>query len=191
MPENSSVNIVSEMDWTLADGILSVKGAIILTGLPSTTTLIDDPNGVGVFVHCVHEKPLARLVFPLGELSGIARLTFAHRYEPFWMTAKVGVRAGDVLPETQFLLCEREDKSVVLFAPILDGDFRASLQGAGENGLELVVSPTIHPFAQAKPQPCSLLTVSALIRSWARRATASWTGCRRDESAARSFCPNL
>ncbi len=139
MPENSSVNIVSEMDWTLADGILSVKGAIILTGLPSTTTLIDDPNGVGVFVHCVHEKPLARLVFPLGELSGIARLTFAHRYEPFWMTAKVGVRAGDVLPETQFLLCEREDKSVVLFAPILDGDFRACLQGAGEKGLELVV----------------------------------------------------
>ena len=139
MPENSAEHFLSETDWTLADGILSVNGAVVLTGLPATTTLIDDPNGVGVFVRGVHEKPQARLVFPLGELAGVSRLTFAHRYEPFWMTAKVGVKAGDVLPETQFLLCEREDRSVVLFAPILDGDFRACLQGAGDNGLELVV----------------------------------------------------
>ena len=139
MPENSAANIVSKTNWTLADGIISVNGAVVLTGLPDTTTLIDDPNGTGVFIRCVHEKPLARLVFSLGELSGVSRLTFAHRYEPFWMTAKVGTKAGEVQPETQFLLCEREDQSVVLFAPILDGDFRACLQGAGDNGLELVV----------------------------------------------------
>lgn len=139
MPENSAENIVTKTPWTLADGVLSANGVAILTGLPAATTLIDDPNGAGVFVRCVHEKPLARLVFPLGELSGVSRLTFAHRYEPFWMTAKVGVKAGDVLPETQFLLCEQANGSVVLFAPILDGDFRACLQGAGDNGLELVV----------------------------------------------------
>ena len=41
--------------------------------------------------------------------------------------------------ETQFLLAERPDGSCALFVPLLDGSFRASMQGQGEDGLALVV----------------------------------------------------
>ena len=139
MSDNSSIDAVDENVWTLADGALSVNGSVILKNVPATTALIADPNGVGVFVRCVAEKSSARPVFPLGELTGVSRLAFAHRYEPFWMTAKAGTKAGDVPPETQFLVGEQSDGSVILFAPIIDGDFRACLQGANENSLELVV----------------------------------------------------
>ena len=160
-----------ETVWTLDEGLLSADGVAILSGMPTTTTLIaNEPLHNGVFVQCVAEKPASRLVFPLGELSGVSRLACAHRYEPFWMTAKAGLKAGDVPPETQFLLCEREDGSVVLFAPIIDGDFRACLQGAGENGLELVVesndpavcaSEAVGLFIAAHDDPYELMASAA------------------------------
>ena len=167
-------------DYELRSDILTLNGAPVLSGLPANVTLVDDPQGVGVFLQFAAEKPLSRHVFALGDLHGGPRLTFAHRYEPFWMKAAVGTKGGDVLPETQFLLCEWSgsdaakakgdkpseataddatqdsapdadanlnrdansaapvDLPVVLFVPILDGDMRASLQGAGEHGLELV-----------------------------------------------------
>ena len=139
MPETSAISGDLENVWALENGVLSSGGVAVLGNVPVTITLADDPDAVGVFVGGVAEKPASRLVFPLGELQNVTRLVCAHRYEPFWMTAKAGLKAGDVPPETQFLLCEREDGSVVLFAPIIDGDFRACLQGAGENGLELIV----------------------------------------------------
>ncbi len=140
MPINVPSESGFETVWTLEDGVLSADGVAILANMPAATTLAaDESMDSGVFVGGIAEKPSSRLVFPLGELQNVTRLVCAHRYEPFWMTAKVGATGGDVPPETQFLLCERADESVILFAPILDGNFRASLQGAGENGLELVV----------------------------------------------------
>ena len=124
--------------YDLKDGAFTVDGALLLANVPDTVTLEDDPQGVGAFLRFVSEKPLSRHVFSLGELQNARRLTFGHRYEPFWMKAAAGTKGGDVLPETQHLLVERESGDTVLFAPLIDGPFRAALQGTGEHGLELV-----------------------------------------------------
>ena len=110
----------------------------LLSGLPETVSLVPDPLGVGVFLRFAADKPAARHVFGAGQLSGVVRFTCQHRYEPFWMTAKAGTRAADVPPETQFLLGERENGTCVVFVPLVDGALRCSLQGSGENSLELV-----------------------------------------------------
>ncbi len=98
----------------------------------------EDPHGVGVFLRFEAQKPAARHVFPVGTVTGISRFTCVARYEPFWMKPHAGTRAGEVPVETQFLLTEREDGTCALYIPLIDGAFRASLQGTGEDGLELV-----------------------------------------------------
>ena len=97
-----------------------------------------DPHGVGVFLRFTAETPAARHVFPVGTLTGLSRFTCCARYEPFWMKPHAGTRAGEVPVETQYLLTEGEDGGCVLYVPLIDGAFRMSLQGAGEDGLELV-----------------------------------------------------
>ena len=98
----------------------------------------EDPSGVGVFLRFTASEPAARLVFPVGMVTGISRFTCCARYEPFWMKPHAGTKAGQVPVETQYLLTEQEDGACVLYVPLIDGAFRASLQGAGEDGLELV-----------------------------------------------------
>ncbi len=85
---------------------LMLNGHVLLSGLPPNVTLVDDPQGVGVFLRFAADKAASRHVFALGDLRCGPRLTFAHRYEPFWMRGAVGTKGGDVPPETQFLLCE-------------------------------------------------------------------------------------
>ena len=97
-----------------------------------------DPTGVGVFLRFTASEPAARHVFPVGSVTGMSRFTCCARYEPFWMKPHAGTRAGQVPVETQYLLTEQEDGSGVLYVPLIDAAFRASLQGAGEDGLELV-----------------------------------------------------
>ncbi len=133
-------------------------------------SLEPDPNGVGVFLRFTAAEPAARHVFALGDLQGIRRFTCCHRYEPFWMTAAAGTRGGEVPVETQYLLAERDDESCVLFVPLVDGGFRAALQGAGESGLELVAEsgdPAVVTtemgglFIAAGPEPYALMEAAA------------------------------
>ena len=110
----------------------------MLRNLPDSVTAVEDATGIGVYLRFAAEKAAARQVFPVGELTGIRKFTCCHRYEPFWMTAKVGTRGGQVPIETQYLLAEREDGSFVLLVPLIDRAFRCALQGTGEDGLELI-----------------------------------------------------
>ena len=109
-----------------------------LLSLPDNIAARPDPDEIGTFLRFTAPDAKARHVFPLGELNGIVRFTACHRYEPFWMRPMAGTRGGEVPIETQFLLAEMEDGACALFVPLLDGGFRCALQGADENGLELV-----------------------------------------------------
>lgn len=62
------------------------------------------------------------------------------------MIPRVGSTGNDIPVETQFLLLEakgEEEKeattSYILFLPLLDGEFRSSLQGNTSNELEFCV----------------------------------------------------
>jgi raffinose synthase len=130
---------------TLHDGTLTDARGAVLTGLPEIVSALPDPNGVGIFLRFTAEKPASRLVFSAGRLSGVRRFTFCHRYEPFWMTAKAGTVAADILPETQFLLAEREDGTCLLLVPLVDGAdgvFRCSLEGASDGETLNLVAET-------------------------------------------------
>lgn len=122
----------------IASQTLLVDERPLLTRVPDTLSLVPDPLGVGAFLRVSAEKAAARLVLPLGDLAG-ARFTACHRAEPFWMTPKAGTRGGEVPAETQSLLVEFADGVCALWVPLIDGPFRASLQGGREAGLAVVV----------------------------------------------------
>ena len=78
-----------------------------------------------------------------------ARLLCLFRFKIWWMIPRVGNSGSDIPVDTQMLLLEagesKESISYVLFLPVLDGEFRSSLQGNSANELELCVeSGKIH-----------------------------------------------
>lgn len=80
-----------------------------------------------------------------------ARLLSLFRFKIWWMIPRVGSSAKDIPVETQMLLLEEpyseeadKNTAYVLFLPILDGEFRSSLQGNLANELELCVESGIY-----------------------------------------------
>jgi raffinose synthase len=67
------------------------------------------------------------------------------RFKLWWMAQRMGDKGGDVPHETQFLLVEckaagaGEEDAYVVFLPLVEGAFRASLQGGAADALELCV----------------------------------------------------
>lgn len=70
------------------------------------------------------------------------------RFKMWWMTQRMGTCGQDIPFETQFLIvesqsegstCEVDNDSSIytVFLPILEGDFRAVLQGNERNELEI------------------------------------------------------
>ena len=140
--------------------------------LAEGVTSVPAPDDAGFFLRFTAEKANSRHVFAVGELTGIARYTALHRYEPFWMKAVAGTQSGSVPMETQFLLAETEGDNCLLLVPLIDGAFRAALQGAGENGLELVAqtgdpattgTELIGLYVALGPNPYTLLENAAPV----------------------------
>lgn len=80
------------------------------------------------------------------------RFMCVFRFKMWWMTQRMGNCGQDIPFETQFLIVEARDGSnveqgskdgmdqsalYVVFLPILEGDFRAVLQGNEQNELEI------------------------------------------------------
>lgn len=70
------------------------------------------------------------------------------RFKMWWMTQRMGTCGKDIPIETQFLLVEADDaldiegdqsSTYVVFLPLLEGDFRAVLQGNEQNEIEICV----------------------------------------------------
>ena len=69
------------------------------------------------------------------------------RFKLWWMTQRMGSCGKDIPLETQFMLVEskdttegeREDAPLIytVFLPLLEGQFRAALQGNEKNELEI------------------------------------------------------
>ncbi|KAK8454939.1 hypothetical protein SEVIR_4G054800v4 [Setaria viridis] len=134
----------------LAGGTLSVCGRTVLSGVPDAVVASSAAAGGavdGVFIGADFAEPAARHVISLGALRGV-RFMACFRFKLWWMAQRMGERGGDVPLETQFLLVESRGAGAdggegapayVVFLPLVEGAFRASLQGGAGDALELCV----------------------------------------------------
>ncbi|MBA0752103.1 hypothetical protein Gogos_000972 [Gossypium gossypioides] len=129
------------------DGKLMVLGNCVLHDVPDNIVLLPasgDALANGAFIGVVSDKTGCRRVFPVGKLQGL-RFMCVFRFKMWWMTQRMGACGQDIPFETQFLIVEARDGSgngddsavYVVFLPILEGDFRAVLQGNERNELEI------------------------------------------------------
>ncbi|KAK6133141.1 hypothetical protein DH2020_033180 [Rehmannia glutinosa] len=129
------------------NGVLSFHGTDALVGVPDNVVMTPCSDS-SAFLGATSTESSSRHVFRLGVIED-ARLLSLFRFKIWWMIPRVGNSGKDIPVETQMLLLEAnkepnsekpdENTAYVLFLPILDGDFRSSLQGNSSNELEVCV----------------------------------------------------
>ncbi|OVA20555.1 Glycosyl hydrolases 36 [Macleaya cordata] len=136
----------------IKDGHLTVRGKVVLSGVPAN--VVTSPVSCGsAFIGATSPTRSCRHVFTLGVLEGY-RILCLFRFKIWWMIPRVGKSGSDIPVETQLLLLEaREDSAIhdetnesttentfyILLLPVLDGEFRTSLQGSSTNELQFCV----------------------------------------------------
>ncbi|CAI5472075.1 unnamed protein product [Closterium sp. Yama58-4] len=138
--------MLDSCDLALTGDELTSFGHTILTDVPEnvTVTPMDGPIGCsGVFLGARFDSAKSRHVFPIGTLRNL-RFLCCYRFKLWWMTQRVGSNGKDVPNETQFLLLESDRDSqspnepvYVVMLPLVDGSFRAAIQGSSDNMLEV------------------------------------------------------
>nr|GMD57930.1 probable galactinol--sucrose galactosyltransferase 1 [Ipomoea batatas] len=147
---------------TVADGNLNVLGKCILSNLHDNIVLTPATGEVlinGAFLGVQSDRIGSRRVFPVGKLEGL-RFMCSFRFKMWWMTQRMGTCGQDIPFETQFMIVEGHEASqfeetdegsalYVVFLPILEGDFRAVIQGNADNELEICLEsgdPAVEEF---------------------------------------------
>ncbi|PKA45603.1 putative galactinol--sucrose galactosyltransferase 2 [Apostasia shenzhenica] len=131
---------------TVSDGSLVVHGRTILSGVPENIVLTP-ASGVGLvagaFVGATASNTKSLHVFPIGTLRGL-RFMCCFRFKLWWMTQRMGTSGRDVPLETQFMLVESKgddngdgETIYIVILPLLDGQFRAVLQGNESDEIEI------------------------------------------------------
>ncbi|KAG8385960.1 hypothetical protein BUALT_Bualt03G0099500 [Buddleja alternifolia] len=145
------------------NGSLNVLGKSILSDVHDNIVVTPATGGLlsnGAFIGIRSDRTGSRRIFPVGKLMD-SRFMCAFRYNLWWMTQRMGTSGQDIPFETQFLIVEGKDGSnvgeegeeqsplYVVFLPILEGDFRAVLQGNANNELEICLEsgdPAVQEF---------------------------------------------
>ncbi|KAI4343687.1 hypothetical protein L6164_011006 [Bauhinia variegata] len=150
---------------TLKEGCLTVGGKVALRQVPRNVVIspVDDGRG-SAFLGATSPIQSSRHVFTLGFLEGY-KLLCLFRAKVWWMIPRFGRSASEIPIETQLLLLEatqeyalqhedededevssdsdsttpEENNFYVLFLPVLDGQFRATLQGTPANELQFCI----------------------------------------------------
>ncbi|XP_008775672.2 probable galactinol--sucrose galactosyltransferase 1 [Phoenix dactylifera] len=151
---------------SIADGNLMVLGTKILSDVHGNVLLTPAcGNGMmnGAFIGVRSDQARSRNVFPVGKLQDL-RFMCTFRFKLWWMTQRMGSFGRDIPFETQFLIVEGSDGShfgggnedglgqsavYTVFLPILEGAFRAVLQGNANDELEICLEsgdPAVEAF---------------------------------------------
>nr|CAB3484883.1 unnamed protein product [Digitaria exilis] len=140
-----------QMTARLEGGSLLVGGRELLAGAPPNVTLRPaeaeaEAAPGAAFLGARAAAPSSRHVFSVGTLASGWRWLSLFRFKIWWMVPATGAGAAAVPAETQMLLLEFRDEAgsaaaegsavYALMLPVLDGNFRASLQGSPENELQ-------------------------------------------------------
>ncbi|KAL3643293.1 flavodoxin-like fold protein [Castilleja foliolosa] len=139
---------------SVSDGGLNVLGETILSDVYDNIILTPAAGGLltnGAFIGVQSDHVGSRRVFPVGKLQEL-RFMCVFRFKLWWMTQRMGSTGQDIPFETQFLIVEGRDGGstagkegneqpalYVVFLPILEGDFRAVLQGNANEELEICI----------------------------------------------------
>ncbi|KAL8492825.1 hypothetical protein ACS0TY_024138 [Phlomoides rotata] len=130
----------------IADRKLVVKERTILTNVPENVVAAAAESTEGVFLGAVFDQDSNSHVVSLGTLRDV-RFLACFRFKLWWMAQKMGEKGGDIPLETQFLLVETKDGShlesdvsgddenkivYTAFLPLIEGPFKACLQGSTE-----------------------------------------------------------
>ncbi|KAK1606136.1 hypothetical protein QYE76_029809 [Lolium multiflorum] len=140
------------------DGSLVALGATVLTEVRDNVLVTPAAGGGmldGAFLGVRSAPAGSRSVFPVGKLRDL-RFMCTFRFKMWWMTQRMGSSGRDIPVETQFLIVEAADgagdeQSAVytVFLPILEGSFRAVLQGNEDDELEICLEsgdPAVESF---------------------------------------------
>ncbi|XP_011071998.1 probable galactinol--sucrose galactosyltransferase 2 [Sesamum indicum] len=145
----------------IKDGSLMANGKVVLTGVPSNVAVYPVTDGLSsssspsaAFLGASSSIPSSRHVFGLGVLEE-CKFVCLFRHKIWWMIPRFGSSGSDIPMETQLLLLEvRENFAVcddissgqsaantfyILLLPVLEGQFRATLQGTKASELEFCV----------------------------------------------------
>ncbi|PIM99842.1 Galactinol--sucrose galactosyltransferase [Handroanthus impetiginosus] len=138
----------------IAERKLVVKERTILTNVPENVIATSGATAgpvEGVFLGAVFDQDNSRHVVSLGTLRDV-RFLACFRFKLWWMAQKMGDKGRDIPLETQFLLVEtkegshlesdvngEEENKIVytVFLPLIEGPFKACLQGNEGDELEL------------------------------------------------------
>ncbi|KAF9626629.1 hypothetical protein IFM89_037422 [Coptis chinensis] len=133
---------------TLKKSDLMVNGNLILFEVPSNIVLssslyesTEQPLSInGCFLGFDSYDSKSRHVVPLGKLKGI-RFMSIFRFKVWWTTHWVGNNGSDVEYETQVMILDKPDYGgpYVLFLPLIEGPFRASLQPDDNDNVDICV----------------------------------------------------
>lgn len=130
---------------------LIVKDRAILDDVPDNviaTSASSSGPVEGIFLGAVFEEESSRQVIPIGTLRDV-RFMACFRFKLWWMAQKMGDKGSEIPLETQFLLLETKDGShlesengenqiiYTVILPLIEGPFRACLQGNSQDQLEL------------------------------------------------------
>ncbi|KAL2466089.1 putative galactinol--sucrose galactosyltransferase 2 [Abeliophyllum distichum] len=134
---------------SINDGKLVVHGKTILTGVPDNIVLTPSSGPglvTGAFIGATASQSKSLHVFPAGVLEDV-RFMCLFRFKLWWMTQRMGTCGKDIPLETQFMLvesketteseCEDAPTIYTVFLPLLEGQFRAVLQGNEKNEMEI------------------------------------------------------
>ncbi|KAL0922280.1 hypothetical protein M5K25_006253 [Dendrobium thyrsiflorum] len=126
---------------------LVVRGRTILSSVPEnviSSSVVSSGPVEGFFLGVQLSDLSSRHVVSLGILRE-ARFMACFRFKLWWMAQKMGNRGAEIPFETQFLLVESKPENqdtetlYSVFLPILEGSFRASLQGNSNDCLDLCI----------------------------------------------------
>lgn len=135
---------------SISKGNLVVHGKTILKGIPDNIILTPGSStglADGSFIGASASDSKCLHVFPMGTLEGLCFMC-CFRFKLWWMTQRMGKFGKDVPLETQFMIVESKDATVegepddaptiyTVFLPLLEGPFRAVLQGNEKNEIEI------------------------------------------------------
>ncbi|TYI81986.1 hypothetical protein E1A91_D05G191500v1 [Gossypium mustelinum] len=127
----------------LKDRNLSINGKEALKDVPENIVVMPLTD-TSAFVGATSPHASSRHVFKLGVIKDV-RLLCLFRFKLWWMIPRTGSSASDIPLETQMLLLKARQgptssqSTYIIFLPVLDGNFRSSLQGNSSDELEFCV----------------------------------------------------